>query len=66
MADCQTFVNPVIRLELSPKEALWLRALLQNPLLVDPLDAEDPGDEVIRSSIFTALPTESFLRYLPQ
>ena len=45
-------------LELSPKEATWLRGLLQNPIDVEHLDLEDDWNRSNREAIFRALPSE--------
>lgn len=51
-----TFKTTIV-LELTPQEAIWLEALLRNPV-GDP-DNEDGRDREMRMSIFDALPSES-------
>lgn len=50
----KTFVQQtvVITLELTAKEALWLRAVMQNPLH----EGENKDDRVMREALFNAIP----------
>jgi hypothetical protein len=64
MAKISIRTNPVVHLELSAKEAVWLKAYMQNPLgshFDPPSDYESQEDRTIRLAIFEALPWESGL-----
>lgn len=62
MAKATVHSTPVVRLELTADEALWLRALLQNPIGGETLTEEDPWNREHREAIFSALPFEATLR----
>lgn len=44
-----------VTLVLSEEEASWLRGVMQNPLYNVPLEEEDPVDNAMRRTFFTAL-----------
>jgi len=59
MAKATVRNNPVVFLELSSEEALWLKALTQNfigPTNPLPIEAENDQSRRIRRAIFEALP----------
>jgi hypothetical protein len=60
MAKATVHNTPVVHLELTADEALWLRALLQNPIGGE--EDEYERNRKPRESIFSALPLETTLR----
>jgi hypothetical protein len=60
MATSRLVSNPLTELTLSATEASWLKAVLQNPILRNPIGGiepleEDPFDKRIRQEIFNCL-----------
>lgn len=62
MAKATVHNTPVVHLELTADEALWLRALLQNPIGEESVLSELEQDREHREAIFSALPFEATLR----
>jgi hypothetical protein len=60
MANAQVRTITTVVLELSPEEAAWLRALVQNPIGCEVngfQPDEDSQNREIREAIFSALPS---------
>jgi hypothetical protein len=60
MATSRLVSHPLTELTLSSTEASWLKAVLQNPILRNPIGGiepleEDPFDKRIRQEIFNCL-----------
>jgi hypothetical protein len=69
MAKTSVRTNPVVYLELSAEEAVWLKAYMQNSIgshFDPPSDYESQEDRTTRKAIFEALPWGSDLLSCPR
>ena len=57
MASTKLSSTLIIELTLTREEALWIKHISQNPIIVNDFDSEDFEEANIRKSIFESLPT---------